>query len=389
MSSRSFPVRKFNGILFVILEITQLFSLIALTYRYDVGIRITYYIFGGIGILLLCTTFLQKRKYSRIDAIFALLVIYIILLWIFFSSNFDTVIACTNFLLMVSVWYVDIDIKKHLKSLSFFTFAQGAVLLITFFSNRAYAAFTKYTTYSDLLTLGIYNPNETGMIVLYIILLLILLYKYIHSKLLKSLYVIMTTFLLVLLYLTKARASILAICFLFLGACTESKFRSVKNRNILSVITICIPTVFPFVYMLLFEKSIFSSSIILGKKLFSGRQRVYLATLDNWNNILFGNLNFFRFSNTHNAMLSIMVNIGIVGLFLFFVYTLSNLFYINKKIPKGKPVPMAYMIILCLFIVSIGESAILNGGNVFYCFFLMIIQLSNFEIGICRIEHND
>lgn len=392
MSTGTLQIKRNNNFFVVILGITQLFSLISLMNRNASGERITNYIFFVIGIVLFMLALIQKK--NRYDKILPLcfLFLYSAVLWVITGSNFDTIIANINFILMISVWSV-VDCftysRQLKKYISFITVIQGLALIVTFFSDMAYAPFVSNTIRSDLLTLGFNNPNETGIVIFNTVFVLLILTKSIEKKINRVFIFGEIGFLVYLLFLTGSRTSILATVLLIIWIVflKRSMFHSRKSRNILSIAVICFPLLFMIVYLSLFDKaSITVQQTFLGKSIFSGRQSVYFHTLERWSNIILGNLNEFQFSNSHNAMLTILVNLGIIGFFIYLIYTLRRLLSINKIIPEESTLPTSYIAILCIIVASSGESAILVGGNIYYYYLLIALVILKHDIEEIKLE---
>lgn len=95
-----------------------------------------------------------------------------------------------------------------------------------------------------------------------------------------------------------------------------------------------------------------------------------------FSNKFFGNLSYFDFQNSHNALLTILVNIGIVGLFLYLAFTIMSFNSFNRRCntPGGF---MSMVAILALFIMGCTETAVLTGGTIYYVYMFVILLLSN------------
>ena len=310
------------------------------------------------------------------------ILLFLFLTYLFFvyieNQGRDSLIALLEFILMLTVWRSSRIIELtdiSYKILFFAELLQGIVLIALSFSSFAYKPYVEYTSVSEELTLGFPNPNQTGIILFSTIVIILLLLRRINSKKpLRVLAYIITIYLIILLIKTDARTSIFScliyIIFYFFNI---AKFIKRKHPFIISILSM-ISLPFVFIYNSLSEKYSQENIMILGKKLFSGRQRVYNSVLKGWSNHVFGNLKDFNFQNSHNAALTILANIGIVGFALYAVYTLSELLELYKQCYKDNAF-YPFLAILCLFVMGCAETAVLTSGTVYFVNMLILVTI--------------
>ena len=127
---------------------------------------------------------------------------------------------------------------------------------------------------------------------------------------------------------------------------------------------------FVFVYLAL-SNSRFADVEFWEKSLFSGREKVYKEALTFWRDKWFGNLSYFGFQNAHNAHLTILVNIGIVGFALYMIQT-TRAFNALVRDSVGVEQHLCIAVIIMLVIMGCAETAILTGGTFYYIYLLYL-----------------
>lgn len=310
---------------------------------------------------------------------FFLFLFLLYLFWIYMeNSGREQLIAVLEFSLMLTVWRSSKIImlsENAYKVLLFVEIIQGIIFILLSFSGVAYKPYVEYTSVSEELTLGFPNPNQTGIILFSVIVILSLLVRSIYSeKRLRFLVYIEIIYLFVLLIRTDARTSILScvvfMIFYFFNIANVLKRRHPVIVAILSIVSLP----FVFIYNLLSEKYSQENIMIFGKKLFSGRQRVYHNVLENWSNRAFGNLSDFCFQNSHNASLTILANIGIVGFIMYAIYIIAELLELYQSCYR-KAAFYPFLAILCLFIMGCAETAVLTSGTVYFVNLLILVTI--------------
>lgn len=365
---------KYAYILLLVVHPIMLFALAADAYQVE---RICSYLYIILGMVILATSFFSRKTITISDLLLLFFFLYVSILGIMQSWAYDNWIASLSFLLMLTVWKGSYGIT--ISQLSFNPILvsylmQGLLLMILSFSTYAFQSYQAYVPVSNELTLGFSNPNQTGIILLSTVFILVLLYAHgINNRYLSVFVIIECVGLAVLLLLTHARTSIIA-CAFWLVIALQKKTSLYRRVFVpVSYTLMCLPLLFVFTYIGL-SKTLLSSSSFLGKPLFSGREEIYSNVLGQWSNILFGNLKTFNFENLHNSHLTILVCLGIVGFLLYYIFTSLSL----RKCMQAKKSNLAYLCgyaVLSFFLVGCFESAVLTGGTIYYFYFLTIIVL--------------
>lgn len=305
--------------------------------------------------------------------------IYCIFLWVLNYFNYQVLILCLTFFLTFSSFDIVKIVPKTeriLKFLVILCLMQVFVLVITYFSPYAYySLFSNYSS-RDLL-LGFPNPNETGMILTYTAIPIVLLMKISNKKCIR---IIATTLFVAIVYflvLTRARTAFFGLL-LFLIMVFNKKiadkciFSSTKSIWLF----ITLPILFVPAYLTI-SKAYSNITFFFGKTLFSGRQIVYNSYIENWTSKMFGNISIFHLTNAHNGFLSIIVNFGLIGMALYLFHMVVNLKALKSKC-NNKVARIGFIAILCILLMSCTEAAFLTGSKYFYSNFLMVCWLSDY-----------
>ena len=209
---------------------------------------------------------------------------------------------------------------------------------------------------SGSLALGMTNPNLAAMMLCCVYCVLMMEFR--KNKKQYALIPIMA-YLLYLIYLTKARTSIIGA--LIVTAYALFLYR-IAIPNLLIVLSIIFPIFVVPVYLGLFRLGV-SNRQFIGKQLFSGREITYLQHINHlsgWQQYLYGNLGGERFSNAHNAPLSILCSIGLLGLIVTYIGYIRRMVVINNNATTDEA-RVAIVCVLSVFIQSSAESLMFTG----------------------------
>ena len=362
-------------LLFILLS-SNLVMLLSLAIGFSQLERLCSYamLFTSVGIYIF--SYVLNPCVCKQDIVFIAFLLYLFMLAIVYSWGYDEIKAAMVFLSMLTVWRgahaVSCNERMERVLLNVFS-VQGLILIALYFTPLAYKSYQKYVLVSEELTLGFSNPNQTGIIIFSTLaILLILMRRCWISKWQKIILWVQIIALSILLILTDARTSMLGYLFFWLFYIKKGKQ---KIHSFLSDAIICFPIVFVYLYDAL-SKTYLQNLTFLGKKLFSGRQRVFEEVLSMHTNKLFGNLSYFGFENSHNALLTILVNTGIVGLTFYLVFTITSFNSLSRSCKENSRF-MSMIAVLALFIMGCAEAAVLTGGTIYYVYIFVILILSN------------
>lgn len=318
-----------------------------------------------------------NRKYIPVSLIILLLYIGALLA---LKADYNTVVKTLGFVIMLGCFCIagvcQISERTY-NIIKYSLIAQGLLLSYLYFTPLAYKAFVDidYVHESNLLTLGFPNPNETG-IILYTTIAGIFLFFEAWSHYSFALKYLLLGFLSYLLYLTGARGSMLSLgVFLLLFYYMRKKGNKATWRapNWFSIILTQIPLVFVVIYSYMALNPAYANVTLLGKRLISGRERVYEEVLTMFNDPIFGDLNIFQFQNSHNSALTIIVNIGLLGYFIYSCFMAKNIITLGEN---GWRNP-GYIMLLSFFLNGAVEAAMFTGGHFYFVIFLTACIIAN------------
>ncbi len=381
MKDWKFSIDNVLNAVFCCILVCYLFMLYGLSSMSEYIISLCTYGIFGIWILLFGGAIISEKHFRQRSFILFVLIVLTILVLVGKDVNRDTMISAFSYIMMLTVWIVAANIRLSRFSRNFvifITMSIGFLLISLSYSEYAYVVREDIDYIMEALTLGFSNPNQAAIIVYSTIAVLLVQYDTIKNTYIKWVVLAEIIWLFYLLILTDARTSILACLFVVVMKLinnfklVESRVTRVNNGMLLFICVL--PILFYWLYTYLYEHRILVGVEFLGKDLFSGRNEVYNHSIDMWENKLFGNMERFSFENSHNASLTILLNTGIIGYLLYFVYTYLELVSLNKKrIMNFLPV----VVILSYFIMGCAETAILTGGNIYYVMLQTICVLAN------------
>ena len=350
--------------------------------------RYTSYAVFGLGMLMFAYTWALNKTLKISETIFFVSGIYLVFVAFIKQWDYGQMVVVGQFVLMLTTWRTVEYVGKNEKinRLIFYTYILiGVILLGLSVSPYAYTAYVEGTLVSQELTLGFPNPNQTGIIIIStIIIISISMNNNFVGKKYRKLVWLEIILLCVILYLTKARTCLIALIIYAMFYFTEKipklrKFNPLlgKYNKIFSVFMIISPLVFLFGYIWLSD-SFMKDTVILGKKLFSGRQDLYREVFADWSDKILGNLDIFKFENKHNIHLTVMINIGIIGLVLYLIYSIfSYLSFYTRCLKNNKVICCATIIVL--YIIGYAEASVLTSGTIYYVTLLVIMILANYS----------
>lgn len=217
---------------------------------------------------------------------------------------------------------------------------------------------------SETLAFNLDNSNMAG-IFLYLLFCMLFVFFKKENKLIKKIFwsILMCTMLFFMNGTGTRSCMFAALATLVLGM-MSSNIRRIPPFFI--VITMIVPIVFILGITQLY-KSGFSDMELLGKSLFTGREKMYIDMLeqvDTIPKILFGNFPHWGLQNSHNGPLTIYLSTGIIGLYLVYSIYYNAVKMMNSNSTNGEK--SISIICLCcmlgLIIESSAEAALFTGG---------------------------
>lgn len=252
------------------------------------------------------------------------------------------------------------------KMKKFLVFANLATcVLLTVYSQMDFA----YDSASGNLTLGFSNSNQTAMVLLYCFAMNIMAMKRRDYPWLVG--VLVVADLLYLLYLTTSRS-----CFFTALLLLVLSFLPVKKiPGWVMLLAMVFPLICLFVLPWLYEQGLFLDFELFGKTIYSGRETIFAVRIQYLHNplqILFGNMVRGNFDNHHNGPLALLLSVGVTGLLV----TYHSIYLCMRRITAQIRNPAnftAIFAVLCLFIHSSAEAALMTGRSPFNVMILTIL----------------
>lgn len=221
------------------------------------------------------------------------------------------------------------------------------------------------------LALGYSNPNQTGMMMMAMFLILLVFIFKTRHKLLKLAGAAVAAYMAYLIWETDSRACILMVA-LAVGALAISFPKRVNK------VIIFLSFLAPFVMVLM--ELVFSSLVegiqILGETMATGRGAIFKELLEDleWRGVFFGNM--LQYSHLHNGFLTVFAKFGIIGTacYVLMLWRLYMQCYRNAK-TAGPAEMIAFCGLLVIMIHSAVEAAFLTFGTSYASMmaFLMIL----------------
>ena len=350
-------------ILFALMSTIGYFAVLPLR---NVTLRHTFVLMGSFSFFA-CTVFRIRR--ISIKCLIASSIIYFIMFFGVVSSptvTFENIYRCMCFfsLFIIMSTKCSVSYDQKIERISFWAFFIIALLMIAAsYSSVAYVF--EDGRVSGALALGVTNPNLTGMLLFGVYSVLIKAIKN-RSKLMQIIFVLVLIKIVQMIIETRSRTSLIGVILI-----TAYLFIFYKNKlPSWLVITGCsIPIVFVPLYLFLFDKG--RDVIFLGKEVFTGRQFIYtmhLAYLSDGIKVLFGNLPLEWFANAHNAPLSILCSIGLVGAITVYFSIFTNIIRINNN--ATSPSATYSVLVLTIMFIQSSAEALMFMGN-FPCIMLL------------------
>lgn len=298
------------------------------------------------------------------------------------GSGFGSVVNFINLILLFAILGCTYLNPKSLKRFDLLSFILLIIILVIYSKKQGIEYISRLNSAS------IMNPNGYATIVLSCGMLAnIIISRFKIKTNFMRLVLAFASFAVfaIILYKTGARTSlgcylIYEVLCLFYFVFYKRHNRRFKDKTVLKGIVFSLFISFAVVgiYLLLY-KVLDADFMILGKKLFSGRQNVWNDAFEQIkNNLIFGISNHYKFVgiylNAHNGFIAVLAYFGIIP-FLLFIYIICKSFSAKPSENGFNYNVYKCFAIAIFFFVSTFESFILDGT--FY--FLMLPFLLNKE----------
>ena len=367
------------------LLITQMVFLISLVLEIRSLEQICSYAIMGIGLCFCLVNIFHFDKRTVADYMFLILISVLFIEFLLVKNYSKVLPILIGYILMISVLKENHCIistpfmKNFLWSIEL---VKGIGLICLSLTSYAYKFFyVEETLVEEGLTLGFSNPNQTAIIIVYTTISLFVLARSSNNRYAKFISYLVVCWLGYLLIQTNARISLIALILFVLWDLfilpRKNEYYLTKKRKMFIILMVLLPIIFLLIYMYMYKNGILLDFKMFHKSFYSGRQEIYEKALNNFDNKLLGDMEKL-FSNFHNSGLTIMVNTGVLGLALYYLCSVSQLFHLFRLNVVGKKTFRAFYAILITFFIGCAESAMAVSGNMYYVMFLNSCVLLSF-----------
>lgn len=230
-----------------------------------------------------------------------------------------------------------------------------------------YCFFTRpeYASRVDAITFGYSNQNRLAIYLIQNMSILLSLSKGEKQKITKILFILICAFETYLVYLTYARIAYVCAIVLWLYFLLGNRAK-INRRTV--VLFLVLPILFLIALIAVYNSGRIShNATLFDKPLFSGREEMYQTILQSMDlkTWLIGDFGRYQFGNWHNAFLTIICSIGIVGLVVFCLFFYWACMELRKYSENNSYKIMPFVGVLLLFVEGCAESATLVSGAMY------------------------
>lgn len=230
-----------------------------------------------------------------------------------------------------------------------------------------YCFFTRpeYAERVDAITFGYSNQNRLAIYLIQNLSILLSIAKGEKRKFSKIFFILICLFETYLVYLTYARIAYVCAIVLWLYFLRGNKVKIKKSTVLLFLV---LPILFLIALIAVYNSgSISRTATLFDKPLFSGREEMYLSILQSMDlkTWLIGDFGRYQFGNWHNAFLTIICSIGVIGLLVFCLFFYWACMELRKYSENNCYKIMPFVGVLLLFVEGCAESATLVSGAMY------------------------
>lgn len=259
--------------------------------------------------------------------------------------------------------------QRTLKYTYFAAIGTGIFFLYRGFVNPEYILGTQ------ALSMGFFNSNQAAIFLVQNFSILIAFYPMKKKSPARVLILLLCVLEIWLIYKTQSRTALLCVVILVVGYVFRKMPLSRRSIRVLFIA----PMVFVFLFMFLSNNAYISSIEILGKPILNGRNLIfYYALLNLQGHYLFGNFSSSQFANLHNAYLSVLVSVGVLGFFLFLLFFWREVVRLWKQHSRNEVTYLAFLGFMLLFLEGCAEAAILVSGSMYAVATAQLLFLINY-----------
>lgn len=338
-----------------------------------------------IALLIVVVLFLLSYKihYNQTGMLVSIIFIsfYSLFINILLIENivFDDIIRILYFISTLWFFYTCVNIKVNkfiYYAIYLIILIISAIYIFSFYVNPQYLG--------DRLILGYGNPNYLGMWLSIVIMYLLFFLDNNNPIIMNIITIVLCIYIGYLLLLTNSRTSIVTVVIYLSYLLFHFKNRRV-NTYVLMLL-ILFPFIFALSYCLLSIIIGDSELIVLGKNIFTGREKIWI----NYWYLLSSNpfTGLYRllndnYINIHNTLLSILYYYGILVFIPLIYFLIRMCSFINKRMELNKIDYLinkkALLLFVCILLLGVGESTLFMMGTGMYIFAGTAILFTNYS----------
>lgn len=312
-------------------------------------------------------------------------ILYVILCAAITGLSYASFVDIVVFISMLTIWLVYDKIKfESIRSfLLKAIYVLFAVIVYAANSSKAYNYVVNIGDYEGQvlvgkkLSLGLNNPNEAGTYLFFMIAIMFAISLSINSKFKKYLTWTAVAYMIYLLFLTGCRSSLLSIVVVFAVFILDYKKNLISSTGLVKYVVLFSPLTFAVFYVALSSNTALLANEFMGKPLFTGREEYFLDYYSILKQNLFvGNVAKYGFENMLNLYITLVANIGIIGLLLYIICTRNVLNNLSQRARAAVPF-FAYISILGMYLNACTESFFMVSGGKWYFFILTLLVIAS------------
>ena len=332
-------------------------------------------IYGLWAELILLTALVISRNASSIDKRFGwfvgIVVAFVCSMLLGNGSKGPAIVGFLEFFLTLLPYfwtnYMHYD-NSHLTAIRVSTVVKGLFFILTSFTAKAYAPYISQgiAIYDGSLTLGYTNPNITGILIMNTAAVLLSMIRdrdADEGRFRRWIVILLSAYIFFLMYKTQSRIVIVCGALLLLAYFGRNLnfTRTVLANKWTIWIIILLPLVFLYGFYYLYHNN--PNLMFLGAQVYL-RTRIYDVVLASFEkNIWVGDVLTWYFQNSHNGLLVVLANIGIIGAIFYLFYMRSCIGrYADLVKSNENSNVLPYLMILIISIHSCVEAAMVSGG---------------------------
>ena len=331
---------------------------------------------GCIASTLIWVVALQHIRVSKLDLSLCLVCLAVLLMKFVVGQSYtvtDGWYAALAFINVLGLFLVFRDIEITQKDFDFIYYISVFLTLLFFvysFSPLAYRMESEGKVHIvDALVMNLNNPNAAAM---HLFGLFCIILMSIGKRRFKVFNIILCAITIYLIFRTECRSCMIAVIFVLVFYIF---FRSAVLPKPVVIIGMLLPVVTLAVYLIMYYSDPSHAITFANKMLFSGRETIYIEVLNELRSpftILFGAVRKEYFYNAHNAFLSVLSSIGVIG-------TISYTVLLIRRVLDVRQIsPVATVCLLGLSIQACAESAMFVGSFPFNMFLMLFLVLGRY-----------